>query len=334
MAELSSAQRLAALRSMLRMRLFEERCVELSVAGEFPGITPVYIGQEATGVALGMALRAGDLVFTTHRGHGHLLGRGAQFKPLMAELFGKVTGYCQGKAGSFHVSSAALGVPSASAIVGASAPAAVGAALALSRINPGHVAVACQGDRSLGEGAAMEAINLAALWRAPVIFLCENNDAVPYDVRSKSQLATDRLAGLVQPYDLMVGEVDGSDFEAVFGALGEAVDGARLGDGPRFLEVRTYGWPGQSGPRYRLPPALRTDIRTAWQPAPADEFSEWREYDPLLRFARRLIGGGEIDTDELEDMQANVLREVQEAVEFARESPYPEPAAAYDHLYA
>jgi pyruvate dehydrogenase E1 component alpha subunit len=180
----------------------------------------------------------------------------------------------------------------------------------------------------------MEAINLAALWRAPVIFLCENNDAVPYDVRSKSQLATDRLAGLVQPYDLMVGEVDGSDFEAVFGALGEAVDGARLGDGPRFLEVRTYGWPGQSGPRYRLPPALRTDIRTAWQPAPADEFSEWREYDPLLRFARRLIGGGEIDTDELEDMQANVLREVQEAVEFARESPYPEPAAAYDHLYA
>src|SRR5438552_2860088 len=133
MPEAGATWRLEALRRMLRIRLFEERCVELSLAGDFPGITPVYIGQEGTGVALGMALDEGDLVFTTHRGHGHLLGRGAELKPLMAELFGKATGYCQGKAGSFHASSAAHGVPSASAIVGGSVPVAVGAALALSR---------------------------------------------------------------------------------------------------------------------------------------------------------------------------------------------------------
>ncbi len=326
--------RIDALHRMLRIRLFEERCVELSLAGEFPGITPVYIGQEATGVALGMALEEGDLVFTTHRGHGHLLGRGADFKPLMAELFGKATGYCQGKAGSFHVSSVELGVPSASAIVGASVPVAVGAALALSRRGQRRVAVACHGDRSLSEGATMEAINLAALWQAPVVFLCENNDALPYNPREKSQLATDSLTNLVRPYDVTVSDADGSDVEATFQALQEAIGRARQGGGPAFLEVRTFGWPGQSGPRYRLPEALRTNVRLAWDDTQRDEFSEWRQHDPVVGCARELLSADQVSREELETMQAGLLDQVEAAVQFARESPYPEPASAYEHVFA
>jgi acetoin:2,6-dichlorophenolindophenol oxidoreductase subunit alpha len=327
-------QRLEAFRRMLRMRLFEERCVELSVGGQFPGITPVYIGQEATGVALGLALEPADLVFTTHRGHGHLLGRGAELAPLMAELFGKAAGYCQGKAGSFHVSSAKHGVPSASAIVGASVPVAVGAAMALGRRGQPGVAVACHGDRSLSEGATMEAINLAALWQAPVIFLCENNDALPYNPRENSQLATDSLIDLARPYDVAASAVDGSDFEGVSQALREAVDRARQGGGPAFLEVRTFGWPGQSGPRYRLPEALRTTVRLAWDDAVQDEFSEWRQHDPVLHLARELLAQGQADREGLETMQAGVLTEVEAAVQFAQDSPDPEPAAAFQHVFA
>lgn len=334
MPELGPAWRRDALRRMVRIRLFEERCVELSVAGEFPGITPVYIGQEATGVALGLALRQGDLVFTTHRGHGHLLGRGGEFKPLMAELFGKATGYCQGKAGSFHVSSAALGVPSASAIVGASVPAAVGAALALSRRAPGGVAVACHGDRSLSEGATIEAINLAALWQAPVLFLCENNDAIPYQPRITSELAADSVVSLAQPYDVRTSVVDGSDVEGVFQALRTTVDGMRSGAGPAFVEVRTLGWPGQSGPRYRLPDALRTRAVFAWDEPPADEFSDWRASDPVLGLMRRLLAAGEIARDELQQLEAETLNEVEQSVAFARQSPFPEPDAAHTHVFA
>ena len=318
---------------MLRMRLFEERCVELSLAGEFPGVTPVYIGQEVTGVALGLVLEPRDLVFTTHRGHGHLLGRGAEMGPLMAELYGKATGYCQGKAGSFHVSCAALGVPSASAIVAASVPVAVGAALAAGRQN-GGVAVASQGDRSLSEGAAIEAINLAALWQAPVLFLCENNDAVPYDPRTVSELATDELTSLARPYDVTTAVADGSDVAAVRDALETAVAAARSGKGPVFLEVRTHGWPGQSGPRYRLTEGLRTHVRLAWDEPPADEFEDWRRHDPVLRLARELLGRGQLSQLEAEAMQAEALTDVAAAVEFARQSPFPEPAAAFEHVFA
>jgi TPP-dependent pyruvate/acetoin dehydrogenase alpha subunit len=329
---MDAAWRVEAFRRMLRMRLFEERCVELSLAGEFPGVTPVYIGQEATGVALGMALEPRDLVFTTHRGHGHLLGRGAEMAPLMAELYGKATGYCQGKAGSFHVSCAALGVPSASAIVAASVPVAVGAALAAGRQN-GGVAVACQGDRSLSEGAAIEAINLAALWRAPVLFLCENNDAVPYDPRAVSELATDELTSLARPYDVSTAVVDGSDVAAVRHALETAVTAARSGQGPVFLEVRTRGWPGQSGPRYRLPESLRTRVRLAWD-EPSGEFADWRRHDPVLRLARELLAAGQLSQPAAEGIQAETLRDVEAAVDFARQSPFPEPAAAFEHVFA
>jgi TPP-dependent pyruvate/acetoin dehydrogenase alpha subunit len=319
---------------MLRLRMFEERCVLLSVSSEFPGITPVYIGQEATGIALGLALEEGDLVFTTHRGHGHLLGRGADMKPLMAELFGKATGYCQGKAGSFHVSSAAHGVPSASAIVGAGTPAAVGAAMALGRQGAGRIAVTCHGDRSLAEGATIEAINLAALWHTPVIFLCENNDAVPYDPRAISELATDRITNLADPYDLTVESVDASNFTAILEALRRAVDRARSGGGPSFLEARTYGWPGQSGPRYRLPDDLRTHMRLAWEDGPAGEFAEWRDRDPVLRLARELLATGQLSRSDLEQLESKALRDVDAAVDFARESPYPDPATAFEHVYA
>lgn len=333
MSERDLAWRIEAFRRMLRMRLFEERCVELSIAGEFPGITPVYIGQEATGVALGLALQPADLVFTTHRGHGHLLGRGADMSRLMAELFGKATGYCQGKAGSFHVSCATLGVPSASAIVAASVPVAVGAALALSR-GRGGVAVACHGDRSLSEGATIEAINLAALWRAPVVFLCENNDAVPYDPRTVSQLATDNLVRLAEPYDVTTLMLDGSDIQTLMDGLERAFDGVRTGKGPLFVEVRTYGWPGQSGPRYRLPANLRTDIRAASGEPANDDFAEWREHDPVLRLARELVSAQQATPSELMDMQVHALAEIQEAVRFARESPFPDPATAFEDVFA
>lgn len=319
---------------MLLIRHFEERCVALSLEGEFPGTTPVCVGQEVAAVALGVVLESSDLLFTTHRNHGHLLGRGADPRRLMAELYGKATGYCGGKGGSFHVSSVEVGIPSASAILAAGMSTATGAAQAFRLTGQRHVAISCLGDRSLTEGAAWEALNLAALWQAPVVFLCENNDAHPYDP-GRSFLATDRIAGLARPLRLDVTEVDGSDMDAMVATLGAAVDRARNGGGPAFLEVLTTRWIGAlGGGRYSLEQGL-TRAAEMVRTSTASRGNEWwTEHDPLLRFARALLASGTIEWTDLAQMEDACLAEVEDAVEFARGSPFPQTASAFEGVYA
>lgn len=332
-SDLSVETQLSALGQMFLIRRFEERCVELSNAKEFPGTTPVCVGQEAIAVAVMLTLRVGDLFFTTHRNHGHVLARGGLVNRVMAELYGKANGYCRGKAGTFHVADAELGIPSASAIVGAGLPQAVGAALAFARLGQARVAVASLGDRTLNEGSSWEAFNLAALWQLPVIFLCEHNDAVPYDAR-KSAEATDRLSNLVKPYDLEVDEVDGTDLLETYRVLRNAVERARQERRPWFIEARTMHWPGHAGPvNFGLETGY-TRLAEVCERAPDDIYAEWRAHDPVLKTARMLLDQGHVDRQTLDSIQQSVERQVEAAVDFARRSPFPEPAEAFEDLYA
>ena len=325
---------LPVFRRMLLMRHFEERSVELTLAEAFPGTNAVYVGQEATGVALGTALNRDDPVFTTHRNHGHVLARGGDPKRIMAELFGKATGYCKGKGGSFHVSAKEVGVPSASGILAAGMPVATGAALAFKLRCEPQVAVSLLGDRTLAEGAAWEAFNLAALWQAPVIFICENNEAIPYDAARNSMMATERLADLARPFRMAVQEVDGADLKVMHEALSEAAERARKGGGPTFLETLTVRWPTRvAGGKYRIQPGL-TRVAETWEAQPEDAFANWRRNEPIGRAARRLLAENLATKAELEAMEREVIAEVDAAVEFARSSPYPEASAAFEDLYA
>jgi pyruvate dehydrogenase E1 component alpha subunit len=295
----------------------------------------VAVGQESAAAAIALTLKPGDLLFTNHRNHAHLLARGADPGRVMAEVFGKATGYCRGRAGSWHISAAEVGVPIASAIVAANTALAVGAGLAFQRRKEPSVAVSCLGDRSLNEGIAWEALNLAALWQLPVVFLCENNDAVPYDPTTRSGVATDVLTRPIEAFHVRVSRVDGADFAAVLQSLATAVEHARGGGGPAFIEVLTIGWPGalRAG-RYTYETGP-TRIASAWEPDPLDSsHREWHTHEPLVPFLRQLLAQGRVTPANLEALDLEARSAVDAAVQFARESPWPERDEALTGTFA
>lgn len=320
---------------MLLLRRFEERCVELQISGEIASGLSVGVGQEAAAASLGMVLGPGDLVFSNHRNHGHVLGRGADPRRVMAEVLGRASGLCGGRAGTWHISAREAGVPISSAIVAAATAQTVGAGLAFRRQGVPQVAVACLGDRSLNEGTMWESLNLAALWKLPVVFLCENNDAFPYDPRVNSGLATDRLTRLVEGFEVLVRQTEGTELLGVHGVLGEAVAHARAGAGPAFVEVRTMRWPGILRGGHHTYVTGPTRLAAAWEETgEGDPYGAWRAHDPVLQAARGLVNSGSVSVEELEALDAEVLGEVDAAVAFARESPWPKPADALTGVFA
>jgi acetoin:2,6-dichlorophenolindophenol oxidoreductase subunit alpha len=319
---------------MLFIRRFEERCVELQIAGEITSSVSAYVGQEATAVALGMVMAKGDLVFTNHRNHGHLLGRGADPNRMLAEVLGRSGGYCGGKSGTWHISDPDVGVALASAIVGAATAQAVGAGLAFSRQGTKNVAVACLGDRSMNEGTTWEALNMAALWQLPVIFLCENNDAFPYEPASRADLAVDRLVDAVQGFHLHAEQVSGTDLAPVHTALTAAAERARQGNGPTFLEVLTVDWPGRLPVGRYTYETGPTRLEAAWQDPLAGAHKLWYTHEPVLRTARHIVEQGFLDRPELDQMNERACARVAAAVEFAHASPWPAPADAFSHVFA
>jgi acetoin:2,6-dichlorophenolindophenol oxidoreductase subunit alpha len=330
---LDRAAYVAAFERMLLIRRFEERCVELQIAGEVMSSVSAYVGQEATAVALGLVLGEGDLVFTNHRNHGHLLGRGADPGRILAEVMGRSDGYCHGKSGTWHISDAAVGVALASAIVGAATVQAVGAGLAFSRRGLPNVSVACLGDRSMNEGTTWEAFNMAALWQLPVVFLCENNDAFPYDPVSNSDLAVDRLIDALKGFHIHTEQVSGTDLAPVYAALQAAAERTRGGGGPSFVEVLTVDWPGRlSVGRYTYETGP-TRLEAAWEQPPEGAHRLWYTHEPLLRTARYLVDQGYVDRAGLEALDHQVRARVAAADEFAHNSPWPEPAAAFTHVF-
>jgi pyruvate dehydrogenase E1 component alpha subunit len=306
-------------RTMLTIRRFEERCNHLYLQGRIPSTLHLYIGQEAVATGVCAHLGSDDYLYSTHRPHGHALAKGVSPRSIMAELFGKRTGCCQGKGGSMHVGDVNVGMFPAIAIVGANAPLAAGSALAAKRLTEDRLAVCFMGDGALNEGAVHEAMNMSALWDLPVIFVCENNlyaASTPLDRAFRNQ----DLAGRALAYGIPAVVVDGNDVEAVYQAAGEAVTRARRREGSTFLEAQTYRLCGHS----------RSDPRTYRSP---EEEEAWQSRDPIPRLAARLKQSDLASDKSLAAIEQDVLAILDDAVAFAEESPLPEPTDTLDHVY-
>jgi pyruvate dehydrogenase E1 component alpha subunit len=324
---------------MLRIRRFEEQVLRMAEARAFPGHFHVYIGQEATAVAACEPLTADDLIFTTWRNHGHLMARGASPDRLMAEIFGRATGYCQGKSGSLHLSAAALGVPATSAMVGGSLPLSIGAALGLKMRRSEGIVVSFFGDAALDEGAAYEAFNLAALWSVPVLFVCENN-SIPPQLRKRGQFTSSSLsaAELIDvPRALRIPTeiVDGADADELFACLGRLAGEVRARRSPYFVEVRCTRWPGST---MTWPELIGGECELDWafgaRPKPA-ELATWVESsDPVLHYLRRLVQGGTLSRDAATAIDTRARAEMAASVRFAQDSPWPDAAEALHGTYA
>ncbi len=326
-------------RRMLLIRRFEEGLILLTKAGHAFGHFHLYIGQESIGVPALSLLAPDDSIATTHRNHGHLLARGADPGRLLAEIMGKATGYCKGKSGTLHATVRDLGFLSTSAVVGGVIPTATGAAFAAQKLGTRQVSVCCFGDGAMEEGAFFEAVNMAALWALPVIYLCENNSLGAPGAKageySSSTIAAARLTDLAAAFSVPAVTLDGGDAGAVHRAMGEAIARARGGGGPTFLEAQAVRWPG-SRPLWPDLVTGETDLAMAWDPGRIPrEHADWHStHDPLLRFTRELVAGGLAGRDEVLAIDRDVRDEIARATGFALESPYPAPETALEDVFA
>jgi len=308
-----------ALRQMYLIRRFEEGAEESYMRGLVHGTMHLSIGQEASAVGICLSLTDTDQITSTHRGHGHCIAKGAEVKRMFAEFFGKTTGYCKGRGGSMHIADVSKGNLGANGIVGGGIPIAVGAALSIQMQKRQDVVVSFFGDGANNEGAFHEALNMAAVWKLPVIFVCENNG---YGMSTSTARSTavknvaDRAAAYAMPGVI----VDGNDLSAVSEASVQAVRRARAGEGPSLIECKTYRHRGHSK-------SDRNRYRTK------EEIGEWIAKDPIGRFETQLIEYGVLSGQEVEEVRQAVEREIAEAIEFAKESPMPLVSDVAQYVY-
>jgi pyruvate dehydrogenase E1 component alpha subunit len=294
--------------------------VRLFAENEVPGFIHSSIGEEATAVGVCSVLRTDDYLTSTHRGHGHVLAKGADLRRFFAELYGRSSGSCRGKGGSMHVTDLDLGILGANGVVGAGIPIAAGAALASSMRGTDRVAVAFFGDGATDTGVFHEALNLASLWHVPAVFVCENNGYADFMARRAHQ-PIEHIADRAAAYAMPGARVDGNDVEAVRVAAGDAVDRARSGGGPTLVECETYRIRGH----YEGDPQ---PYRTK------EEVDEWRRRDPLSIASGRLRDRGELDDEAEAKIRDEARGMVEEAIAFARTEPLPEPKDALEDVYA
>ena len=294
------------LREMLRIRRVEEKCAQLYTLGKIHGFLHLYVGEEAVAVGALQALEPEDNVVSTYREHGHALVRGMSACALMAELYGKAGGCCRGRGGSMHLFDASRRFYGGNAFVGGGLPIAVGLALADQMQGRSQVTTCIFGDGAVAEGEFHESLNLAALWRLPVLFLCENNLYAMGTHLARHQAQTD-IARKAAAYGLPGEAVDGMDVQAVEDAAREAVDAVRRGEGPRLLEARTYRFRAHS----MYDPELYRD---------KDEVDEWRSRDPITMFINRLRQEGRLDDEDLTGFESEIAAEITQAVDFAETS--------------
>jgi pyruvate dehydrogenase E1 component alpha subunit len=321
---LDKALLMEMLRRMLLIRRFEEQVIRLVERGEIVGAAHSYIGEEAVAVGACLALRDDDYMTGNHRSHGHPIAKGGQVEKAMAELFGKRTGLCKGKGGSMHLADFSVGILGESGILGSSIPTAVGAALGSKLQGNDRVTVAFFGDGASNEGAFHESINLAAIWKLPVIFLCENNQ---YAVTSsfRVMVSTENISDRAAAYNIPGVLVDGQDVLAMHEVMSQAVARARAGHGPSLIEGRTYRYFDHSLGLGRI---VRAPYRTE------EEVERWKQRDPIKIHTEWLLSQGIATRTEIDQMEAQVLQEIEEAVEFARQSPYPDPSELFEDMFA
>ena len=312
------------LHKMVRIRYFEERVIELVDLGEILGWVHPYVGEEAVAVGVCAALRDDDYMVGNHRSHGHPIAKGADLKRAMAELFGKATGYCKGKGGSMHLADFSVGILGESGIVGSSLPVGVGAGLACKLRKTDQVAVCFFGDGASNQGTFHESINLAAVWKLPVLFVCENNQYAMATSYRKT-VAVEKISERAVAYNIPGLHVDGMDVLAMHQAASTAVERARAGEGPTLIEGLTYRYYDHSVAVSRI---VRIPYRTE------EEVEDWKRRDPIKRHTRYLLDEGIMSEEEIANLEGDVKKEVIEAEQFARESPFPEPGALFDDMYA
>jgi pyruvate dehydrogenase E1 component alpha subunit len=309
-------------RRMVMIREFEEQVNELYTRALMPGLAHLYIGEEAVAVGICEALRQTDYITSTHRGHGHCLAKGASPDRMFAELLGKEAGYCRGKGGSMHIADPATGNLGANAIVGGSAGIATGAALSSKRLGTEQVTVCFFGEGALGQGVLYEVMNLAALWKLPVVYVCENNLYNEYTHFSETT-AGDMLARGAA-FGMHAEGLDGQDVRVVYATAQRLVERARQGAGPAFLVCNTYRYHGHHV----------GDINREYYRSKQEE-QEWKtKRDPIRNFAEWMVQHKVAEGAALEEIRTNVRAEMQAAVEFAIAAPYPKPEEAGEDVYA
>jgi pyruvate dehydrogenase E1 component alpha subunit len=307
-------------RRMVTIRLFEEKAGELFLAGDLPGFVHLYVGEEAIAVGVCANLSETDYITSTHRGHGHCIAKGAQIGRMMAEIFGKRTGYCHGKGGSMHIADFSIGMLGANGVVGGGYNLAVGAALAAKMRGSGQVAVCFFGDGAANRGTFHEALNMAAAWKLPVVFVCENNQwasTTPYQTTTAVRDIADRAAGYGIPGVI----ADGNDVFDVYETAKTAVGLARHGHGPTLVEAKTYRIKGHF---VGDPEMYRTK---------AEVREQFEKNDPLKNFISKVTAHAWLPIEELEAIKAEMASAIEEAVDAARHAPYPEAHELHADLY-
>ncbi len=322
MARLEGPRAITAYRRMRLIRRFEERVRELVNKNEIPGVCHEYIGQEATAVGVCLALRDQDVITSTHRGHGHIIAKGGDVRRMLAELFGKSTGYNRAKGGSMHIADLSLGIYGANGIVGAGLPIAAGAAWASRVRKTGIVAVPFFGDGGANQGVVHETMNMASIWKLPVVFVCENNQYA-ISASAKEMSSVENISSRAQAYSMPGETVDGMDVEAVHEAAARLVERARRGEGPALLECKTYRFVGH----FTAEAALGLKYR------PDEEVEQWKAKDPVTRWGKTLIERGIVTTEDLARIDGEIEALLDAGVQFARESPWPDRSEALDHMY-
>jgi pyruvate dehydrogenase E1 component alpha subunit len=302
---------------MVRIRAFETAANQLYLSAKMPGLTHLYIGEEAVAVGVCSTLRVDDVITSTHRGHGHCIAKGADVRLMFCELLGKEEGYCRGKGGSMHIADHANGNLGANAIVGGSAGIATGAAFSAKRLGSDRVAVCFFGDGALGQGLLYEVMNMAALWKLPVIYVCENNLYNEYT--HFSEVTAGSITSRAEAFGIPTAEIDGQDVLAMRAATAQAVQRARTGDGPSFLLAATYRYHGHHV----------GDIDRAYYRKKEEEELWANERDPIDLLAGR-IG----DDAALAEIRTRVEAEVADAVAYALDAPYPDPSEVTEHVFA
>lgn len=307
---------------MAKIREFEEKANELYMKAIMPGLTHLYSGQEAVAVGVCEALRREDYITSTHRGHGHCLAKGASVDKMFAELLGKEAGYCRGKGGSMHIADPASGNLGANAIVGGSAGIATGAALSAKKRGSDQVVVCFFGEGALGQGILYEVMNMASLWKLPIIYVCENNLYNEYT--HYSETLAGEVTARAKAFGIYTETVDGQDVQLVYETTRRLVERARRGEGPAFLECLTYRYYG-----HHVGDISRTYYRSK------EEEQEWREKrDPLKILAERLVSANLTDQSVLDQIRTDVKSEIEKGMQFGIDSPYPELHEVDEDVYA
>lgn len=307
--------------TMYRIREFEEQVFELYKVGLMPGLAHLYIGEEAVATGACAALEEDDFIASTHRGHGHLIARGADTNKMMAEILGKKDGYCKGKAGSMHIVTLEKGILGANGVVGGGIPIATGAAYTAKLKDTKQVTVCFLGDSASNEGSFHESLNMAAAWDLPIVYVVENN-LYGISVALKRVTKIQDIAERAKAYGMKGESIDGNDVLKVYETVKEAVEYARQGNGPTLIECKTYRFKGH----HVGDPGLEYRTR--------EEEKEWREKCPIKRFKEYLNKEKKISEKAIGEIEESIVQEIKEAVQFAKDSPYPDASEAFEDIYS